>query len=270
MDEGCCRSLVRLSQPRCKNRRHNKKIDRNSWVSFFAVPFTSLLLFLIAISSWNLTAAQTSDSRNLQPSPSDFAISVGELRVPGKAWSHLQSAHKEFRAGHLLEASKEADRALQIDSHCAPAFSMKAFIELAAKNASAAVEDGGRAASLDPYNAEAFVALAMAYNSVEDYRRSQAAARQALSIRPDSWQGRLELAKSLYGQGLFDLARDEINALDKDFPDVHLVRGNILMRLGHNYEGAAEFFTFLREAPGDPRARKIKEIIARVASAPSN
>ena len=197
-------------------------------------------------------------------------ISIAELRVSSKAWSYLQSAHKEFSAGHLRESSKAADRALQIDPSCAVAFSMKAFIELAMKNPIAAAEDAARAASLDPYNAEAFVALAMAYNSVDDYPRSQEAARQALSIRPDSWQARLELGKSLYGQGSFDLALNEVNALGKDFPDVHLVRGNILMRLGRSHEGAAEFSTFVQEAPHDPRAGTIRGIIAYVAATPTS
>lgn len=267
MDEGCPRSLVRLSWPRFWSLRYSKKIDQNTWISSLAIRST-LLLFLITISSWNLAPAQTSDSRNLQ-APSDSVISVAELRVPNKAWSYLQSAHKEFSAGHLHESSKAADRALQIDPDCAAAFSMKAFIELAMKNPIAAIEDAARAASLDPHNAEALVALAMAYNSVDDYPRSQEAARQALSIRPDSWQARLELAKSLYGQGSFDLALNEVNALGKDFPDVHLVRGNILMRLGRSYEGAAELSTFVQEAPRDPRAGKIKEIIGGITPTPS-
>lgn len=268
MDEGCSPSLVRLSWAHFRSPRYSKKIDQNSWISSL-VRFSTLLLFSITISSWNLSPAQTSDSRNLQP-PSDPVISVAELRVPSKAWSYLQSAHKEFSAGHLHESSRAADRALQIDPDCAAAFSMKALIELAMKNPIAAVEDAARAVSLDPHSAEAFVALAMAYNSVENYRQSQEAARRALSIRPDSWQARLELAKSLYGQGSFDSAFNEINASGKDFPDVHLVRANILMRLGRGHEGAAEFSTFLQEAPHDPRAGKIRGIIADVASTPSD
>lgn len=268
MDEGCSPSLVRLSWAHFRSLRYSKKIDQNSWISLLAVRFSTLLLFSIMICSWNLSPAQTSDSRNLQ-TPSDSVISAAQLRVPSKAWSDLQAAHKEFRAGHLYGSSEAADRALQIDPDCAAAFSMKAFIELAMKNPIAAVEHASRAVSLDPHSAEAFVALAMAYNSVEDYRQSQEAARHALSIRPDSWQARLELAKSLYGQGSFDLAFNEINASGKDFPDVHLVRGNILMRLGRRYEGAAEFSTFLQEAPRDPRAEKIREIIADVAATSS-
>lgn len=269
MDEGCTASLVRLDRQRVRNFRYSNKIDRTSRVLSFPFVFSAFLLFSITISAGNLLIAQTSDSRNLKSSSSDSAISVAELRVPIKAWSYLQSAHKHFSAGRLQEASKDAERALQIDPDCAPAFAMKAFIELAAKDPRAAAEDGARAASIDPHSADAFVGLAMAYNSLEDYRRSQTAARQALSIRPDSWQARLELAKSLYGQNEFDFALGELNVLGKDFPDVHLVRGNVLMRLGRGHEGAAEFFTFLKEAPHDPRAEKIRKIIAGLTSAAS-
>lgn len=269
MGEGYSRSRFPLRQTHFRNLRYNKKTHRTSWVPSFAARFITLLLFSFTISTSTFCRAQTGDSKNLQPPPRNYAVSVAELRVPSKAWSYLQSAHREFSAGHLRESSKAADRALQIDPECAAAFSMKAFIELAMKKPIAAVEDAGHAASLDPRNAEAFVALAMAYNSVEDYGRSQEAARQALSIRPDSWQARLELAKSLYGQGSFHLALDEVNALRKDFPDVHLVRGNILMRLGRGHDGVVEFSTFLEEAPRDSRAGKIRQIIAGITPAPS-
>lgn len=267
MDEGFSPSLVRLGKPHFKNPRLNKKNDHNSWLSFFATRLAVFSLFSITIFPLGLATAQVSESRTLTDG---YAISVGELRVPNKAWTHLQLAYKQFRIGNLRQAVREVDRALQIDPRCAPALSMKAFIELAAKNANAAVGDAARAASLDPYNPEAFVALAMAYNSVGDYRSSQTAAERAVNLRPDSWQGRLELAKSLYGQNKFDVALNELNSLDKDFPDVHLVRGNVLMRLGRSHEGAGEFLIFVSEAPGDARSGKIRDIIANLAPAPSN
>jgi hypothetical protein len=79
-------------------------------------------------------------------------------------------------------------------------------------------------------------------------------------LRPDSWQARLELAESFYGQGEFVLALCELDLANVDFPDAHLVRGNVLMQLGRRPEAAEEFSAFMREAPGDPRGEQIQHI----------
>ena len=264
MESSYSRSLIHLSRPPSENTFDNNKVDqlysllaKNHWI-----------LWIILV-SWSLhSAAQTPYSKKLEASSKEFEISVAELKVPGKAWSHLQAAHKDLSEGKLKEATKEADRALQIAPKCAPAFSMKAFIDLAGRNPLAAVQDATRATSIDPYSAESFVALAMAYNSVADFLNGQHAAQEALTIRPESWQARLELAKSLYGQGGFDAALGELNAIRKNFPDVHLVKGNVLMCLGRTHESVAEFALFLDEAPHDHRAEAIRQIIARAETSP--
>jgi len=110
--------------------------------------------------------------------------------------------------------------------------------------------------------AESFVALAMAYNSSEEFLSAQHAAEKAIKLRSDSWQARLELAKSRYGENQYDAALGELDALGKDFADVHLLRGNVFMRLGRTHEAASEFLLFIEEAPHDHRVGAIKQIIA--------
>jgi tetratricopeptide (TPR) repeat protein len=157
-------------------------------------------------------------------------------------------------------ASREVDSALRADPGCAQAFSMRAFIKLAKKDSQGAVADAKRAALLDPGDAESFIALTMAYNSLKDFQKAEEAVQHALSLRPDSWQARLELAKSFFGQGEFVLALCELDLANIDFPDAHLVRGNVLMRLGRRPEAVEEFDTFVREAPNDPRGEQIQRI----------
>lgn len=137
---------------------------------------------------------------------------------------------------------------------------MRAFIKLAEKDPQSAVADAQRAALLDPGDAESFIALTMAYNSLKDFQKAEEAVQHALSLRPDSWQARLELAKSFYGQGEFVLALCELDLANIDFPDAHLVRGNVLMRLGRKPEAVEEFSAFMLEAPSDPRGEQILRI----------
>jgi tetratricopeptide (TPR) repeat protein len=189
-----------------------------------------------------------------------YTVSAQRLRIPTKAWAHLAAADRDFRKMDFDEAKREVDGALQADPACARAFSMRAFIKLADKNSLGALEDAKRAALLDPDDAESFIALAMAYNSLKEFHRAEEAVAYALSLHPDCWQGRLELAKSFYGEGEFIRALCELDSANIDFPDAHLVRGNVLIGLRRNQEAREEFDTFLREAPHDPRKEQIHRV----------
>ena len=193
-----------------------------------------------------------------------YAVSAQELGVPEKARRHLQLAHQEFSRLNFAGAEKEIDRALQVDSMCAAAFAMRALLRLASRDSNGAIEDATRALSLDSGEADAYIALATAYNSLSEFQSAETAAQQALSRRSDFWQGRLEWAKALYGEGRFVLALHELDELTNDFPDVHLVRANILQRLDRSQEAAEEFNRFLREAPNDPRSEQVKRIVGRL------
>jgi|HubBroStandDraft_1064217.scaffolds.fasta_scaffold02254_2 tetratricopeptide (TPR) repeat protein len=190
-----------------------------------------------------------------------YTVSAQQLRAPAKVRAHLKLAQQEFSKLNFAGADREIDRALQVDSICAAAFSMRALLRLALKDPNAAIEDATRALALDSGEAEANVALATAYNSLGEFQKAETFAQQALRRRPDFWQGRLEIAKALYGEGRFVLALRESDELHNDFPDVHLVRANILQRLDRSQEAAEEFGRFLREAPNDPRSEQVKRIV---------
>jgi hypothetical protein len=208
-------------------------------------------------------------TQRFAPTLSHATVSATQLHVPAKAWTHLQSAHKEFSKMDLAGAAREVERAFEVDPACAPAFSMRAFLELATKNPQGAVEDAEQATRLDPHDAESFVALAMAENSLQQFQNAAEAARHALALRADSWQGRLELAKSFYGQDQLILALRELDELGKDFPDVHLVRGHVLLDLGRSQDAVEEFDLFLEQEPSDPRSESIRRMVAKVRPIPA-
>ena len=70
------------------------------------------------------------------------------------------------------------------------------------------------------------------------------------------------MAKSLYRQGELIPALRELELVHMDFPDVHLVRGSVLMGLDRGPEAAEEFDIFLQEAPLDPRNGRIRGLVA--------
>jgi Tfp pilus assembly protein PilF len=201
-------------------------------------------------------------SESVGSKPPRQTVSVKQLSIRKRVLARLSRAHEEFGQTNLEGALKEIDAALRSDPSCAQAFSMRAFIKLAARDFSGAAEDARHAIVLDPDEAESYLALGTAYKSLQAFAKAEESMGKALNLRPDSWQAQIEMAKSLYGLGQFILALRELEALNRDFPDVHLVRGDVLMRLERRQEAAEEFRVFLKEAPNDPRNEEIQRIVA--------
>lgn len=206
--------------------------------------------------------AQTAVAETAASETSRYTVSVGRLGIPAKAAKHLESAHQHFKKMDLSGALTEIDRSLQVDPNCARAFTMRSYLKLAQSDSNGAVEDATRAAVLDPYDPESLIALATAYNSIKEFRKAFEAARKALSLRADSWRARLEMAKSLYGEDQYVQALSTLDLVNTDFPDVHLVRADVLTRLGRSQEATRQFGIFLQQAPNDPRGPQVRQIIA--------
>ena len=162
-----------------------------------------------------------------------YTVSTQQLRVPEKG----ARAFEVGAAGvQWIESfrSRKGDRPGIADRfdvrRCI--FHAGCAARLAAWDPKRAIEDATRVLAIDSDDVEAYLALATAYNSLSEFQTGErAAAQRKLSEgNPDFWQGRLELAKALYGEGQFTfLALRELDELSNDFPDVHLVRANILI-----------------------------------------
>ena len=189
-------------------------------------------------------------------------ISVNRLGTSEKTRNYIHLAEQKFSDLRFDEALQDLTHALEQDPRCAAALTMRAFVRLAEKDPQGAAEDATRAVALDPDGEESYIALATALNSLGEFKKAAEASVQTLMLDIDSWQARLELAKSLYGQKQFVLALHELDLLDKDFPDVRLVRGNTLARLGRREEARTEFAAFLERFPDDPRAPQVRQVLS--------
>lgn len=270
MDGRYCPSAVRFYPQERQPSFHNKKENQGSRVSLFSQLFTAVWLQISLLSYPIGLVAQTLEGHDNvrentgsagQNQPS-YTVSVARLGIPAKAVKHLESAQKHFIKSDFAGATREIGQALWIDPDCAQAFSMRAFVKLAMKDFAGAIEDAHRSMALDPHDPAPGLALATAYNGTKEFSKAAQAAQQALTLNPNAWQGRLELAKSSYSQGECNLALNELDRIAMDFPDVHLVRANVLMCLGRTAEATEQFRFFLRQAPDDPRDEQIERITA--------
>jgi tetratricopeptide (TPR) repeat protein len=266
MFAGSRASRFEIRNKRTKCPRYSKKVNQLNWLALGrrTIPSCfvgSLLVVLTSLMVAQSTGAPASGGASVPQQV--YTISAQELRVPAKAGEHLKLAHRKFSKSDFAGAETEVDRALLVDPTSAPAFAMRAFLRLAARDLNGAIEAATHALSLDPAEAEAYLALATAYNAQREFQKSEAAAQQVIRMRPDFWQGRLELAKAFYGQGRFVPALHELEVLNRDFPDVHLVRANILLCLNRSDESTKEFAQFLIEAPNDPRREQVMRIVSQ-------
>ena len=158
----------------------------------------------------------------------------------------------------------EVEHAIEIYPGFAQAFCMKALIRLAEKDFKGSIESAAQAIRLNSAEAYSWVALATAYNSLNEWPEAGAAAGRALDLDSHAWQGRLELAKSFYGEGKFALALNTLDQVTQNVPDIHLVRANSFMRIGRTQEAAQQFSLFVTETPGDARVEQIRQILSRM------
>ena len=254
---------------------HFDKVYRLSWILTVAA-FSSLLLFSLPSLSQTSTDTTGADSTSrvrlrsaneyhAQPS-SPYLVSVNHLRAPAKAINHLEAAHNYFFKMQLAQAKQEIDQAIKIYPDFVQAFQMMALLQLAESDFTGSVESAGRAIRINSMDASSWLALATAYNSLNEWTEAEAAVGRALELDPSSWQGRLELAKSFYGQGKYGLSLNTIDQINQDFPDVHLLRANVLVRLSRKTEAIKEFDVFIKQAPDDARCQQIRQIVAEIGS----
>ena len=147
MDGRRCARAVQFHH--CENlpSLHNKKENQGSRVLFLVQLLIAIGLQTLLASCPITTVAQTLDGHNTArekilgstgtatPNQSSYPVSVPRLRVPAKVVKHLASAHKRFSKSDLRGATQEIERALEIEPDCAQAFSMRAVMKLALKEA---------------------------------------------------------------------------------------------------------------------------------------
>jgi predicted Zn-dependent protease len=75
-----------------------------------------------------------------------------------------------------------------------------------------------------------------------------------------------EFAQNEYPQFLQTARHVHQLSREPQFSDLHLVSAEILIGQGKKQEASAEYQMFVDENPSDPRATKVKDLIARLKS----
>lgn len=211
---------------------------------------------------------------NANPAGKGATVSVANLGVSEKAKRALQSAKKALSKNKLEEAASALQRALSISPQYPEALSLRAVVHLAKGDTKSALEDAHHSVDIDPSSSVAYTIMGASYNATGQFLQAVTSLQQALRIDPNFWQSHYEMAKSLYGQGKSTSALQEVEAARKDAPkefaEIHLVRGAILMQLHRTGEAAGELQEFLKQDPNNPEAANVERTLATISQPATN
>ena len=223
----------------------------------------------IAFSGFDPDVKISVPSQDAKSAGKGTTVSVSNLRVPEKAKRAVEAAKKALSQNKVEEAEAQLQRALSISPQYPEALSLRAVVYLAKGDAKTAIEEAHRSVEIDGSNSLSYTILGACYNSLGQFLKAVESLQQAIKIDPTSWQGHYEIAKSFYGQGRPASALAEVNTAQKgapkEFAEIHLIRGTILMRLNRNNEAAEEFQQFLKQDPKNPEAAKVERTLASIS-----
>jgi Tfp pilus assembly protein PilF len=256
-------------------------------VGEFQVPTVTPGQYIISVVDGTRTAQQQISFSGFEPdvkvsmaAPSATAtgkgatVSVANLGVSEKAKRALESAQKALSKNKLEEAASALQRALAISPQYPEALSLRAVVYLAKGDTKSALEDAHHSVDIDPSSSIAYTIMGASYNAAGQFLLAVNSLQQALRIDPNFWQSHYEMAKSLYGQGKSTSALQEIETAGrnapKDFAEMHLVRGAILIQLHRTGEAAGELQQFLKQDPQNPQAANVEHMLATISQPGTN
>jgi tetratricopeptide (TPR) repeat protein len=161
----------------------------------------------------------------------------------------------------------EFRRAAKLDPWFGDAYMLLGLAQMQLQQWSDAQWAFEEAAKVEPGNAKAYLGAGSALNEEKNYPEAQKALQHSLEIRPDSPEAHYELARSLWGMGIWQLAEPHVRQaieLNKDYAGPHALMGNIYLQQEDAEAALAEFQECLRLDPEGSLAPSVKEIITQL------
>jgi len=204
---------------------------------------------------------------NAPPSQNGM-VSLAELEVPQRARDSYAKAQQSAVKGRPEEVLKHLEKALAIYPEYAPALTMRAAFSLDKGNITLAIDDLDKAIHADSRYALAHALMAAALNRTNKFDQALKAADRASSLSPNSWHPYFEMAKSYFGKADYQRALQQLthaqSELPQEYAPLHLLRGQVFLRLNNYAEATKELTTFLKIAPNSPKAATVRDVLAQI------
>ncbi len=224
----------------------------------------TLCLAAFSLSTETRTAAQGCQDQLHQAAVlrAKTAVSADQLRIPVKAWEHLEKARVAATAGRLDLFERETALSLAAAPRFTEVYVLRAMVQVHAHQFETAIDTIAAARRIHAEVAWSGVVLASAFTGLHRYREAVAEMDQLKGVEAASWQWMFERTRAELGLGHLDSALRwselTLAAAPAVCTDTHLLRGNVLQGAGRHQEAIAQFETYLAltlDAPGTRRTQ---------------
>ena len=176
-------------------------------------------------------------------------ISVEELRIPGKAWEHLDRARTASLTGRMVEFERESGMALAIAPDLAEVYLLRAAVENRAQRFEAALVAIRAGRAIRPRLAWSAEVAAASLNGLKRYAEARAELDGAGAFEAEGWQWRLERTRAEVGLGhvaeALQWSERAAEAMPAGCTEGRLLRSNALQLAGQWAGAIAELEAYL-------------------------
>lgn len=196
---------------------------------------------------------------------------VIDARVPPHAWQEWEKAQEALGKEDADAARKHLEKAVKEYEGFAAAFRLLAQLDLDANKLDDAEHNIHVSQALEPRNADGYVLEGALFNRRQQPKEALKVLEQAAALTP-TWRGQFELAKTRFELKAFaEALKAAQRAIELrsngDFPEAHVLLGNILVSLRRYPDAAREYRTFLEMAPDSPSAAPAREALDKLKAA---
>jgi len=216
--------------------------------------------------SFNLAVNTNSGTRD------GAAVSLSQMKVPGKARRMLEKAEEAFHKAHLDEAFSFVQQALGFYPDYAKALTLRGILNMQKGDNKDAQPDLEKAVQLDYGDDMGFVALASLYNNEGQFDHAQQTLEHGMALNPKSWQATMEMARAQIGKKDFAAALRSLDRLVSIVPPSvtvhHLYRAQAFIGLKDMQGAIGELETYLTKEPVGANSAQARTALAQLKGLP--
>jgi tetratricopeptide (TPR) repeat protein len=232
------------------------------------------LLFVLALLS-GAALAQSSSKPASQPSPLPSANAGDVSSAPRPPKPAAQPALDRaqdllFRKKDPAASIEEFKKALKADPWYAQTYLLMGLAYMQLQRWSEAQWAFEEATKVEPGNAKGYLGWGSALNEQKDYAGARKALEHSLELNPESAEAHYELARTLGALNQWQAAGPHALraiALNPDYAGPHALMGNVYLEQEDFDSARDEFKEYLRLDPEGSLAPEVKKIIAEIEKA---
>ncbi|HJT01759.1 MAG TPA: tetratricopeptide repeat protein [Terriglobales bacterium] len=205
--------------------------------------------------------------------PNVIDLSQYTKRYPKKVMKEYQKGVEAERKKDVKGATEHLQKAMQTAPDFYPAHNELGRVYMGQSNFAAAEEQFQEAIKLNQTDPEAYLNLGNVYLLTHHYEQALKSVQEGLERNPQSALGKFLLGSVYERLGKMreaEQALQETLQLDPRMAKAHLELVNVYLAGKNQPEAIAQLKQFLKAAPNDPLAPRVKEVLKRLEKTPAS